>query len=214
MIGWFRQRFKSKATINALCFNTADWKYHGEQRAPEPKRIWETSEQDIISLHFFDMPPDLPRCTSVEKHHDFIASKIRSANALLVEWQITDIASCVATRLIIKIPQNTFGMTYLGSFTLPFRDFSFVIKVQCPEHGTTGIREAILLDKRMEKEMPCLDGSGPLYPDWNPDKEEYDELFPDHPISRLRHMLLRIQHSAKLAKNIGALPKFPLLTLH
>jgi hypothetical protein len=46
-------------------------------------------------------------------------------------------------------------MTYVGSLTIPFLDFSFVIKVQCEEKGATGIREAVLLDRRLESgEMP------------------------------------------------------------
>jgi hypothetical protein len=45
------------------------------------------------------------------------------------------------------------GVTYLGSLTIPFRDFSFVIKVQCWEEGITGLREALLFDEMRRNDM-------------------------------------------------------------
>jgi hypothetical protein len=38
-----------------------------------------------------------------------------------------EVAGCLTTRLIVKVPHNP-GMTYVGSITLPFHDFSYVLK--------------------------------------------------------------------------------------
>src|SRR5262245_66337926 len=40
-------------------------------------------------------------------------------------------------------------MVYIGSIILPFHDFSYVLKIQCLELGTTGFRDAIVLDRMM-----------------------------------------------------------------
>ena len=32
---------------------------------------------------------------------------------------------------------------------MPFRDCSFVLKIQCEERGVTGVREAVLLDEKL-----------------------------------------------------------------
>jgi hypothetical protein len=102
-------------------------------------------------------------------------------------------------------------MFYQGAFTLPFRDFSFVVKVQCREAGITGIREAILFDQRRAGgAMPSLDKAGPPFPDWNPDAAEHDAKFPTHPISRLRRLLAHIAQSATMEETVRALPPFPL----
>jgi len=33
--------------------------------------------------------------------------------------------------MVLKIPRQPHGITYLGSLTIPFAEFSFVIKMQC-----------------------------------------------------------------------------------
>ena len=64
----------------------------------------------------------------------------------VIEIDTGQIDGCTAIRTILKAPQQPHGMTCVGAITLPFRDFSFVIKAQCAEHGTTGVREAVTLD--------------------------------------------------------------------
>jgi hypothetical protein len=102
-------------------------------------------------------------------------------------------------------------MMYQAAVTVPFRDFSFVVKIQCPENGTTGMREAILLEKRMRAgEKPNAGNPGEPFVGWNPDALEHDSAFPAHPISRLRRLLKEIESTAALAEEIRELPKFRL----
>jgi len=84
-------------------------------------------------------------------------------------------------------------MTYVGSITIPFRDFSFVVKIQCPERGTTGVREAVLFQKQFSAGKVKLGPDRKIAGDWNPDDEQYDPQFPQHPISRVRKVLRRIE---------------------
>ena len=72
-----------------------------------------------------------------------------AAGAAIIEPETTTTDGCLALRQIIKVPQQPHGTTYVGSLLLAFRDFSFVIKVQCQEHGTTGLRDTIILDEAL-----------------------------------------------------------------
>jgi hypothetical protein len=110
-----------------------------------------------------------------------------------------------------------------GSITLPFRDFSYVLKVQCMETGTTGIRESVVLAQMMASGQVKLQNSGPgpqqlriagcMQDPYDPttsaplmwnlaEDKQYDAQFPDHPLSRLRSVLRQVQPSLRLAPEV------------
>jgi len=104
-----------------------------------------------------------------------------------------------------------------------------VIKVQCAEHGVTGMREAVVLDGMLGsgriklEDFPRGDKSGKV-PGWmqdpygptiespllrNPaEDEQYDAQFPDHPLSRMRSVLRSVQSSLRLPPEIMNAPPF------
>jgi hypothetical protein len=201
---------KPKPTIDSLRFDVADWKYHGE-REPGRTRVWEAPQRDAISLHFFPIPPDLPTVSTTDQLQQFYLAQIGTSKTRVVECTVQLFANLPTIRLILKVPQTPHGFLYQASLTIPFRDFSYVIKVQCAEVGMTGMREAVLTQKRLAAgEKPNTTGTGPFFPGWNPDSPEFDAQFPAHPISRLRALLTRIAASATLDKSIRRLPAFPL----
>jgi len=210
MVGWFRRKRDVTPTIDSLRFDTTAWNYLGE-RQPNQMRLWETPDHDAVMLHFFGIPPDLPQVRTVEELSSFYGEGLKRSAAKVVECDFSRVADCPAIRLLIKVPQKPHGMMYQGAFTLPFREFSFVIKIQCSEVGTTGVREAVLLEQRMKAgETPNVSGAGPMFPDWNPDAPEHDKLFPAHPITRLRRLLEHITRTATMDPQVRSLPGFPL----
>src|SRR4051812_17673410 len=120
MAGWFgRKRALVTPTIDALSFDTSNWKYHGEQE-PGRMRVWETAEGDAVALHFFAIAPDLPRVGSVRELSAFYAEGLALLGASVVECDVVQVADCPAVRLVIKVPQRPHGMMYQGVFTVPF----------------------------------------------------------------------------------------------
>ncbi len=119
-------------------------------------------------------------------------------------------ADLSVVRTIGKILQTPTGMTYVGSYTIPFRDSSYVIKIQCEERGTTGIREAILVDRGLKSGDITIGDSGNIVGDFAPDDEVYDKDFPDHPLSRCRRGLCMISSSLSVAEDVKRLPRFDL----
>ena len=119
-------------------------------------------------------------------------------------------------------------MTYLGSITLPFRDFSYVVKIQCMEQGTTGIRDAVILDEKLASgEVTISEKSGTLE-GWMQDPydltivggfarnkseaEEYDARFPEHPLTRLRQLLGQIEETLQISDDVRGEPTFENVT--
>lgn len=174
-------------------------------------RLWETADRDAVSLHFFGIPPNLPVANTVEEICEMYASGLAAAGGKIVECVISKFAGCDVVRLLFKAPQQPSGMLYQAAVTVPFRDFSFVVKVQCPEVGTTGVREAILFEKRLRAgEKPNFGNPDEPFVGWNLDAPEHDAAFPVHPISRLRGLLKGIEASAVLDEEIRQRPNFPL----
>jgi len=173
--------------------------------------VWRSPEGDGLAIHFFDRPPDLPKGRKTKASFIIGYERLaRSAGAQIVEIDVCLLSGHRAVWVIVKTPQEPSGMTYVASFTIPFRKCSWVIKAQCEEWGTTGMREAVLLDERLR------DGSVkvPLAPssfldgDWNPDDSRYDERFPDHPVSRARRNAGRIREQVRIDPEVSKLKPF------
>ena len=199
-------------TIQSLQLDTLGWIDRGETE-PNAARVWETPQGDAVVLYFCDGPPTIPACATVEALCAFYREAIARAGAELVECRVEAVARPPARAVLVlmKAPQEPSGRLYQGSYTIPFRDFSFVVKVQCAEQGMTGVREAILFDQRRRAgEQPRLDGAGPPFPGWNPDAAEHDAMFPTHPVSRARRLLEHVRRTTTLADALARLPGFAL----
>ncbi len=206
-------------TLDSVRFDTTGYEAGGEPHgganshryARQQARVWFTPDGDGVGLYFFALPPDLPNVASIEELLAFHSAGLASSGGQVVELSSLLLDGCPAVRLIVKIPQQPTGMTYVGSLTIPFRDFSFVVKVQCVKRGCTGMRESVLLARRLRAgEMPLLNAGRMQLANWNPDDESFDAEFPDHPVSRARMVLARLASSILVDKGVKGLPGFPL----
>ena len=188
-------------TIEAISLHSPELHYQG---LIEGKRIWQTAYGDGVGLYFFPIPPDLPQnMKTIDTLKEFYAQQIQGSPAHIVNCERVSIDGVNAVSLILKIPQQPSGMTYIGSLTIPYKQFSYVLKVQCQERGMTGAREAVLFDKLLGQQLISIDENGNITGEWNPDAPIYDQEFPEHPLSRLRaiiHILLQTTHIDDIVK--------------
>ena len=160
-------------------------------------RAWHTEFGDRVGLHYFSLPPDIGAdLGSVDGVREFYRQACGNAGGAIIEVHTPIIDDCPATRTIIKVPQQPTGMAYVGSITLPYRDFSFVVRIECPEHGTTGIREAVILDRLMASGQVEIDDNGRMA-GWMAD-----------PYDRLRPILRRMEGTLRVAADVKAEPRF------
>lgn len=208
------------ADINSINVETK-----GFQKAEEDvgKIVYYMNECDDLIINFFNLPPDITAKDSSEKsiQENYRNVAAESGGAIL-EVKNVMLGKLEAIKTIFKFPMQPSGMAYLGSYTIPFADCSYVIKVQCPEIGTTGIRDTTIFDLMMRKGVVKMTDDGAE--GWMRDPydetvslpfmmnlsevEEFDEAFPTHPLSRLRNHMKMIENTFVYDESLEGKAKF------
>ena len=207
--------------VDAISFDTTDWvEQEREQNGSGLVRLWHNNVGDGMGLYHFAIPPDIPvPLQALDQLRRSYGRSIGEAGGGLVALTVVQLDGLPAIQMIVKTPQAPSGMTYLGSFTIPRRSFSYVLKIQCPEHGITGVRDADVLARALAGGQVQIADSDELIGWWadpyDPgfrgpvlrnlsDDERYDGDFPDHPLSRLRRYLNDIRRSITIADSVKA----------
>jgi hypothetical protein len=208
--------------MNPLTFDQTGLSYQGVANGVH---VWHTGSGDGLGLYHFAKAPDLAvDVDDLAAVRTFYRASANAGGVGIVEVQTGRVDGCPIIRTVLKAPQPT-GMVYVGSLTLPFRDCSYVIKAQCAEHGTTGVREAVVLDALMHSgDLAAAPGPDGRIPGWEQDPydpraisrvmrnrsedERYDARFATHPLSRARALLQRIQTTLRIADAVRSLPPF------
>ena len=188
-------------TIDSITFDTSTWSLL--DRSSELIR-WRNSMADGLSLNFFSIKPDIPfNLSEVEILQKFYRENVQRANGQLVEFDVSSVNGIAIIRTIFKFPQQPHGMFYIASLTLPYEQFSFVIKTQCHEHGTTGIRESIVMSQLLGDGKFDIAELSKISED-----EKYDSMFPEHPLSRSRAYLKTTIQTLNVTPEIQKAPPF------
>ena len=217
MINFFR---RNKANINSLRIPNFDWPLSKEDKGVKQ---WMNLEQTMaLSLNFFNAKPDIPLMRDVDQLRAFYRDQIVQQNGGLLQVDTLDVKGYKLVKTIFKIPQEPTGISYLSSLTIPFQKFSFVIKIQAPELGTTGIRDSVVVSKFLNQREDSGGKSGydgwfrdPYSPEFkggtlmNKSEEEiHDADFPDHPLSKVRKMIEQIQREVEFGSELEKAKKF------
>jgi hypothetical protein len=146
--------------LDSISFDTSGLEHQSDR---DCVRVWHTECGDGVGLYWCALPPDIEAdLESIEEVRDFYRKACASAGQAIIEVDTLTVDDCPAVRTMVKVPQQPSGMTYVGAITLPFRDFSYVVKVQCPEAGTTGVRDAIILDRMLAAGRVRIGESGKM----------------------------------------------------
>lgn len=166
--------------MDKVTFDTAEYELRLDQ---EGYRGWtlrrDDGSGDVLSLNYFAKPPDMEAPPDdIDANRNSYRRMAAEAGGAIIQVETIQIAdnNTSALQTIIKLPQRPHGMAYVGSITIPFRDQSYVVKIQCQEVGTTGMREALVADMMMRENPP--QGNDPILlftQAWQQDP--YDENF-------------------------------------
>lgn len=130
-------------SLEHVRFDTAGYEPRGD--IDDHTRAWYSPDGDVLGVFLFLKEPDVPRVSTLGELRRWHTERLRRVGGDSVELAIVSVDDVRALQTIVKVPQAPSGRTYLASLILPFAEFSFVLKVQCEEHGITGMREAMLL---------------------------------------------------------------------
>jgi hypothetical protein len=161
-----------KPSLDAVRFDATGYAFQGEPQSGKV-RIWHTPAGDGLGVHFFPVPPDLPaQAASADELAAFYRRLLGDSGGKVVECRVVVAGGGPAVRTVLSVPQQPSGRTYLGSLTVPFRDFSFVLKCQCAELGDTGIKEALLFARSHSANEPIqIEGDRFHISGWDPDEQ-------------------------------------------
>ena len=205
-----------------ITFDTAGW---AEQAGDESKRVWHSEAGDGLGLFYFDSLPDVPAALDdLEGLRAGYRAPLAQSGGGLVALDVIDAGGVPAVRSMFKLQQMRAGLAYIGSYTLPRKVCSVVVKIQCMEHDTAGLRETVVMDEEIARgEEVALDNNG-IPKDWAADPydpgfkggllrtlsddERYDGRFPDHPLSRLRRYMRAIESTIAISPEFSAMEPF------
>lgn len=202
-----------KVTIESISAKLSDWKVATEE---EDIKVWTSDFGDQFSINYFPIEPDLPKNGDIHSLRHFYRNMVSQSKGAILEVESVQVHSLSAIRTIFKFPQDPTGFTYVASFTIPKETYSFVLKVVCPEYGTTGIRESVILliaENQGLVKKGTFEGwfADPYDPEFQSeelsnigDRELYDIQFPKHPLSRARAMLKYVKENIIIREEILA----------
>ncbi|MCP4135951.1 MAG: hypothetical protein GY754_33590 [bacterium] len=128
-----------KAKINYIAFDTLDW---AKTESSKKQRAWTCSDYPAkLSIDFFNIPPDIPvSMNAINELRDFYRTMVIETGGGIIKVETDRVSDFPILEIILKIPaQDT--ICYVGSITIPFKDYSYVIKIQAADHGITGVME-------------------------------------------------------------------------
>lgn len=209
-------------TIRSINFETADWI---QFESNDNCITWHNDRRELLFLHYFAIHPDIPcALNDLTALRDSYRAGVNQSGGGLISVNVVRIQGLLGTRTIFKFPQQPSGNAYVASLTFPFRDFSFVIKLQCPENHATSRRETSILEQlRLSGELEMSPATGtpvgwakdPYNPNLTTGNQmtlaedvKYDNLYPDHPLSRARNFLTRVANSITFAPEVVNAPPF------
>lgn len=211
---------RDKATINSVSIPDLGWI---QDKDEDGIKLWMNPEQTrAISINFFALKPDLPTTKDITTLRDFFRNQISAHNGGIVQVDLVNLKGYDAVKTIFKIPQEPTGMTYLASLTIPFAKYSYVVKIQAPEIGMTGMRDTAIVAQLMGEGKISADENGlqgwfrdPYDPTFtkgtvmNQSEEEiYDATFPNHPLSEARKLMRIVEAEIVFEKELQKIKRF------
>jgi hypothetical protein len=208
-----RWRRPSRPSVDAVAVETFGW---AQSDVREHQRVWRTHD-GMLSVEYFDVPPDLPpRAGGDQALRDFFEAMVRDNESMvLMNAGWIDLRGFDAVESMFKVSlTDRRGLLYGGSFILPVERHSWVVKLQFVEGGITGSREALALSVQLS--------SGGELADWcdvetvvdadsgtmrqrptrltvlPSDDSRWDEMLPDHPLSKLRRGMAAIAETIEI----------------
>ncbi len=211
--------------MNKLDFITFKTGHSEPDELHSNKKVFYLNDYDDLSINFFDLPPDITaqNDTEIELQNNYRKVAYESG-AAIIEVKKVKLGAFDSIKTIFKFPMQPQGMAYIGSYTIPFKNFSYVIKVQCIEQGTTGIRDNTIFELMIRNGKIKLNPEKHSVEGWMKDpydesvhlplmmnlseSEEFDSQFPEHPLSRMRVFLKHIEETIKIDDSLLNEPKF------
>jgi tetratricopeptide (TPR) repeat protein len=217
-MSWWRPWPSNRSPmLGAIRFDTNGWK---SVKTEDEGLQWRDRLGNTLRLRFHSRPAEqLAELRDLESVRSLCRRNAEAAGGAIVSVDIVNVAGIPCLKVIDKYERRP-AYDYAGTLTIPLRDSHYEIVMNATEHGTTGVREAMVFAQLAaigEVDLSAFTAgerkSGPI-PGWfkdpydpgyqgrvlrcQSDDERLDALLPDHPLSRIRFSFAKIQPSIEL----------------
>jgi len=213
--------FNPPPDIHDLAFSHLRW---DEQIINDHILSWTSPDYPAhLSLRYFKKKPDLPAPPgNINRIRSFFREKIAHEYGGILKVDIVPIERTSCIEVLYKIPVQPSGIKYISSITLPFKQCYFVIQLQIEERVMADIREVVIARKLIsEKTVTIADqqivgwSADPYLSGYDQgilmnmaEREEYDALFPDHPLTMVRRLMKKIHGSIQFSQRLKRQPSY------
>ncbi|GGN96721.1 hypothetical protein [Nocardia rhizosphaerihabitans] len=170
--------------------------------------------RDVVALTYVNGTPDLPA-----RLHDLPRLRKRLAEhhartGCLIEAFVVWVDQLPALLRVEKtrMPGSPVGLVFAASIVVPKDRCSAVFQIICPETGAPGVREAVIGSRVSPAEMypahPYAPGLRGRLPYSLSDDIRFDEVFPEHPLTRARRWIADTVPKVRVDPAFAALPEF------
>jgi hypothetical protein len=207
-MGIFANILGEQPSTESVTFDASKYEYQGVR---DGAKVWHTADGDGLGIYFFRKTPDIPQGLATtsqlrENYSSMLGEKFR-----VIECRVLPVDNIPAVWLVIGGQDgDNRGSVYVGSLTIPFGDFSYVIKMQAHERGTTGTREAIFVAQALRNGTGSVQDGKFVAQGSSADDEQFDNVVPKHPLSRLRRELRAIAGSVRIDEKVKRATPFDL----
>ncbi len=210
---------RNRTSISDIDVRLAGWHRSGSN---EGLIQYDNENGDVFAINFFNKQPDIgASLADVEGIRTFYREVLVENNMGLLECDVCTVAGLPAVYVLAKLALAPRGFVFLGSYTIPRRDNSFVLRYQAVEEGVTGLREAAVL---ATLPLPEIDEATNRIVGWCADPydatldypvmrnladlPEYDAKFPEHPLSRTRKFMAELPQHVTVSQRLQSSAAF------
>lgn len=203
-------------------FATAAWR---RTRLESGELAFVREPADRLVALSSDQPPTIPPLDTIDALRKAYRKEVTESGGAIVSVEVETLDQVLSVVTVFKFPQQPGGMTYLAAITLPFPDCCHILSIQCPELDDAGGREAGVLEASGAIHSPDFDPENaqwrkgwfrdPYDPNHQAqllknraEDEEWDLMFPEHPLSRARRYVHELRASIQIADHLRNGPQF------
>jgi len=187
-------------------------------------RFWKTPENDPLELRYFSQPMPIPvDLADIRSVREAWREVIETAGAGVVEIENPMIDELPTIRGIAKVPQEPAGRVYVATLVVPLGDSHLMWTVRCREYGITGLRDTTVFQRLLASNEIYFDEKtgevvgwvrdpydttlkGPMAANLS-ESPEWDEVVPDHPLSKARRVLDHLQTTMRVSGEAKSQPE-------
>lgn len=191
--------------LDCIKFSTAGWT---PEEAREEGIVWTNERGDRMEFSVKESPR-LPPLYPVEDLQRFVSREWQDDRTALISLDVVSIRGSSLIRGVMKHYDADNLCSYSGLLLLPFRDFSYELRIHTVSSHFPSVRETEVKGELKQNEKPDLWYQDPYNTESRStflcsesDYEEYDDRYPEHPLTCLRREMQVISASFEAAREV------------